>query len=243
MILNKIRNDVDYYTYHKKRFDMILHMIDKEMTFVGEISILNIGVTGFDIVLFEKYRNLTTLDLHERYPEIEDKLNGKKHIVVNLNKLYDRDRWPIITDKFDVILFCEVIEHLTSAPEYVMDFLHGLLADNGTLILQTPNAVSITNRIKMMAGRNPFDRIRHSSSVTSHGHIHEYTKKELYDICKETNFSVTLYKCKNYFNKPKTWKFPINLLYKVYLSLTGLIPSFRDGHTLLLRRSTFQRRL
>jgi hypothetical protein len=54
------------------------------------------------------------------------------------------------------IVFAEVIEHLFTAPELVLAYLHELLVPRGQLLLQTPNAASLRKRLKLALGRNPF---------------------------------------------------------------------------------------
>ena len=61
---------------------------------------------------------------------------------------------------YDVIVFAEVIEHLYTAPELVLPYLRELLVLGGVLLLQTPNAVSLRKRAKLLLGVNPFERIR-----------------------------------------------------------------------------------
>ncbi|MDP9149663.1 MAG: hypothetical protein M3O36_06955 [Myxococcota bacterium] len=53
-------------------------------------------------------------------------------------------------------MFAEVLEHLHTAPELVLAFLRRLLLPQGLLILQTPNAASLSKRIKTGDGGKSF---------------------------------------------------------------------------------------
>lgn len=79
--------------------------------------------------------------------------------------------------KFDLIVFMEVLEHLYTPPELVLSFLASCLNDGGVIILTTPNAAWLKNRLKMLWGRNPFELLK--ADRKNMGHIREYTKTEL----------------------------------------------------------------
>ena len=82
----------------------------------------------------------------------------------------------------------EVLEHLHTAPSLVLAFVKTLLADNGLLVLQTPNAASLPKRIKLLLGRNPFDMIR--TDPKNPGHFREYTRRELSALAADLGFRV-----------------------------------------------------
>jgi len=106
----------------------------------------------------------------------------------DLNDSQDQRQWRSDLGPYDLIVFAEVIEHLYTAPERVLRFLHSLLAPGGALILQTPNAAALRKRLKLLAGRNPYERIRPDRS--NPGHFREYTVAELLGILGQTGFSV-----------------------------------------------------
>jgi SAM-dependent methyltransferase len=78
---------------------------------------------------------------------------------------------------YDAIVFAEVLEHLHTSPALVLGWLAGLLRPGGVLLVQTPNAVALPRRVKMLFGRNPFELIR--EDATNPGHFREYTAVEL----------------------------------------------------------------
>jgi hypothetical protein len=55
-------------------------------------------------------------------------------------------------------------------------------------VLQTPNAASLRKRIKLLIGRNPYERIRVDRS--NPGHFREYTVNELRSIVSGAGFTV-----------------------------------------------------
>jgi SAM-dependent methyltransferase len=78
---------------------------------------------------------------------------------------------------YDLVVAAEVIEHLERGPATVMSALAGLLAPGGRLLLQTPNAAAAHKRLRLLAGRAPFEAMPEDRS--GDGHVREYTVREL----------------------------------------------------------------
>jgi len=75
---------------------------------------------------------------------------------------------------------------------------HFDLNNGGRVILQTPNAVALHKRLKMLIGKNPYERIRENNS--NPGHFREYTKKEIMEYAKNTGFKIKKSVYENYFD-------------------------------------------
>jgi len=243
--IKKFRFPQDYDVVHKKRFESILAIIHAMPNNGKELNILEIGTTNFSVTLNREFANLTTIDLNERTTELDEKLKDVPHITFDLCKSYDKTMCPEYKNSFDVIIFAEVLEHLPIAPENVLSFLYTLLKENGKIILQTPNACALHKRVLMLFGFNPFDRIIPNLSIDSenkqidyHGHIREYTRKELYEISKGQNFTVIYHKYKNYLNTYSNWKKPLNYIIRLFLFLSAVIPQFRLGQTMVLEKDS-----
>ncbi|MEW6584547.1 MAG: methyltransferase domain-containing protein [Nitrospirota bacterium] len=127
---------------------------------------------------------------------------------------------------FDLILFCETIEHLFIAPRLVLDLLKRLLTDrSGGLLIQTPNAVSIEKRVGMLLGRNPFELLREDFEYK--GHIREYTMDELVNFGKALGLSVWRSEYSNYWPHLSPNRF--------CRFMQAIAPSFGQGITILFR--------
>jgi len=89
----------------------------------------------------------------------------------------------------DLVLFCEMIEHLNRWPIAVLSDIYRLLRPEGILILTTVNFVRLTNRARMIAGKspliNPFERTPDGSN-----HVREYAVKELRQYLAKAGFTV-----------------------------------------------------
>jgi hypothetical protein len=121
-----------------------------------------------------------------------------------------------------------VIEHLQVAPGPVLRYLGSALAPEGRLILQTPNAASLPNRLRLLLGRNPYEPIR--DEPFNPGHFHEYTVGELREAVTSAGFEVEHLITANYFDHGSRKN-------RAYRALGRALPgTLREGITIVARR-------
>lgn len=100
----------------------------------------------------------------------------------------EEEPFPFESEEFDVVLFCEIIEHLLINPVAVLKEIKRVLKPNGTLILTTPNVSRLENVARMIAGVNIYDPY---SGYGPYGrHNREYNKHELYLLLDYLGFTV-----------------------------------------------------
>jgi hypothetical protein len=131
-----------------------------------------------------------------------------------------------------------VIEHLYTSPKLVLGFLRRLVSPSGVLLIQTPNAVSLTKRVKLLAGAHPYEKIR--ETARNPGHFREYTAGELREYAAASGFEVLHCRHYNYFD----FRFsshagsstPRWIEAMKYVALHWVPPSLKPGISLVLRR-------
>ncbi len=100
----------------------------------------------------------------------------------------EEDPFPYDDASFDVVLFCEIIEHLLKDPFSVLKEIKRVLKPGGILILTTPNASRLENVAKIVSGANIYDSY---SAFGPYGrHNREYTKDELSTMLDYLGFSM-----------------------------------------------------
>ena len=152
--------------------------------------------------------------------------SAERHVEVDLNDA-DSPRAPEPDGQYDAIVMAEVIEHLHTAPSVVLRYLAGWLTPGGALVIQTPNAVALHKRIRMLLGRNPMEPPRESRG--NPGHFHEYTVGELRAAATAAGLEVSAVRTANYFGASSAAK--------AYGALGRVLPPrLRHGITLCLRR-------
>lgn len=200
-------NSMSYIETHAKRFAYMLHEIIKirESNFNNKISTLDIGPSFFTELYQLEFPNdiLHTFgfDYEEgRGGHFPKEINYKKslHFHYDLNHSQHSDILPENLPKFDIVIMAEVIEHLYTAPEIVLKCIKQTIKKNGHLIIQTPNAATLSKRMKLMfKGQNPYEMIRLDHN--NPGHFREYTKSELINIFNKSQLKINKIETTDYF--------------------------------------------
>lgn len=220
-----------YADLHKSRFADTLRLCQ---LYVANPSaqVLDIGRSTLTAHLLNFYRNLTTLGLdlyaddggHREASSME----AVPHVTFDLLNSHRVDTWPEC-GPFDLIVFSEVLEHLSVAPEFVFSFLNSLLADSGILICTTPNAADVAKRLRLASGRNPFERLRLYSA--NPGHIREYTRQELCDIALSVGMHCVHH---SYFDWPQSCR--RSWVKVACMKVIRFYPPFRGSSVAVFRR-------
>jgi 2-polyprenyl-3-methyl-5-hydroxy-6-metoxy-1,4-benzoquinol methylase len=214
----------EYLKQHSNRFKATFD-ICKEIVNDSNATVLDIGRSPFTELLLSYYANVSTLGFDPKLDDgghrEENTLNTKSHIIFNLDHSNDFAKWPQCSERFDLITFCETIEHLHTAPEYTIAFLSSLLKPNGKLLITTPNAATLKNRITLIFGKNPFEKIRLYDK--NPGHFREYTVSEMTAMGKD--LGLTVEKCTT-----------INFYKSRFLAAFKVVPSFKDSIVAVYRQ-------
>lgn len=230
--LRVLRESAEGRTYlqvHGRRLEYVVSRVERllEGRAPGSARVLDVGP------------HLLTELLRARTPAVVNQLGfanaaarlrpGERHFDLDLNVLLDRGAWPEIPGH-DVVLACEVIEHLHVPPSVVLGFLRTCLVPGGHLVVQTPNAVALKRRVVMLAGRNPYERLRESTD--NPGHFREYTRAELEAYARGAGLDLVEVDCRSYFDYRSA-----GLAGRAYGAVARLLPpGLRDGITMVLRR-------
>ncbi len=224
----------DYVSYHSKRYD---YVITKCLAWKPSpnTTVLDVGRSILTLKLCQHYRHVTSLGFPLTAEEQKaaaqlksDQPATLNHIEFDLNDSRNIERLDR-NDKFDLIVFGETIEHLVTPPELVLIFLKSLLADNGIIICQTPNAVALHKRLLMLFGHNPYERLR--TDLLNPGHIREYTKQELIEIGRSSGLQIVEHEYREYFGSQGSR--PRRIAIATSELISKVVPSFRRGQTII----------
>ena len=185
------RSDEYYQKFHAERYQRSLkicmnHVADRNA------HVLDIGRSTFTKKLSSYYHSVYSmgfdLELDQGAHREDTLMPNIPHIEFDLNRAGEVDSWPNYPNMFDLIVYAETIEHIYTAPEYSLLMFSYLLKPDGCIIVTTPNAASIRNRVYMILGYNPFERIRYYSQ--NPGHYREYTLNEIKEIGKNVGLYI-----------------------------------------------------
>ncbi|MCX5543206.1 methyltransferase domain-containing protein [Paraburkholderia sp. CNPSo 3076] len=100
----------------------------------------------------------------------------------------ESDHFPFSDGTFDLVLYCEILEHLTNDPCKVLRNIRRVLKPDGEFILTTPNVARIENVMRLIDGANLYDPY---SGYGPYGrHNREYTCDELRQLLRYVGFEV-----------------------------------------------------
>ena len=217
-----------YFQFHHLRFDALRERVRACAGRMGEAprQILDVGAGFQTLLLQSEFPEASVHTLGFEDPRFREGVRGE-HYYFDLNRCGDAAARPAIPPQ-DLIVLAEVIEHLQIPPQAVLECLVSWLRPGGELLLQTPNAVSLAKRLRMLRGYNPFMMPQQPGDCS--GHVREYTVAELKELGQAAGLEVREVSVLNYF-KHATWKGDL------YRRLGVLLPaSLRDGITIAYGR-------
>lgn len=182
-----------YRAFHAPRHAYLLRLLES-LGVNAQTRVLDIGPSHFTTLARNKSgARVDTLGFGE-----DKRSSDGDHYEFDLNRAQRHEDWRRDLPRYDVIVMAEVLEHLYVAPQLTLAFVKSLLAPRGHLIIQTPNAASITKRIRLLVGKNPFEMIR--TDPQNPGHYREYTAAELRALASGLGFVVELVEMASYFD-------------------------------------------
>ncbi|MCP5112109.1 MAG: class I SAM-dependent methyltransferase [bacterium] len=104
----------------------------------------------------------------------------------------EKHAFPYPDGAFDLVLCCELIEHLVRDPMHLLFECHRILTNGGLLLLSTPNVASLTSVACVLHGwRNPQVFSSYPTSTNPDTpHVREYTPSELAGAARAAGFEV-----------------------------------------------------
>jgi SAM-dependent methyltransferase len=98
----------------------------------------------------------------------------------------EESRFPYEDASFDVVLYCEIIEHLLMNPVHTLTEIRRVLKPGGLLVVTTPNVARLGNVLAMADGRSIYDPY---SGFGPYGrHNREFSMAELLHLLEFAGF-------------------------------------------------------
>jgi len=216
----------DYASYHLQRFVRSLELLP---ALAGNAEVLELGACPyFMTVMVEKYLGykITAANFHADYgdailsPEAEITLSSSRYreSYTYRYKMFnvERDPFPYPSGSFDMVLCCEILEHLPMDPSRMLCESHRVLKPGGSLFITTPNVLRLSSIYNLIYGRNI--HFPYSTDGVYGRHNREYTPGELSDLLKLHNFEPEIIVDDAYPHDP----YPRDALYQCLSALGAL---------------------
>lgn len=181
-----------YFAYNRGRYVALAGAVARTLELLDDVHasrplrVLDIG-PGYQTIMFRRLwpdLEIDTLGFpDDKFPPAPN----EHRIVFDLNDASDQARWPELANTYDLITYCEVVEHLYTSPVHSFRFLAAGLAPQGLMLVTTPNGVALHRRLRLLLGRNPQELIR--EDLSNPGHYREYSRNELVELGRSAGLS------------------------------------------------------
>jgi len=114
---------------------------------------------------------------------------GRESLQCNFDHFnLEDENFPYGDASFNVVYFCEIIEHLLMDPLHPLREINRILIDGGLLVLSTPNVARLGNVFAMLDGRSIYDPY---SGYGPYGrHNREFNMEELVQLLIFAGFDI-----------------------------------------------------
>lgn len=163
----------------------------------GEVKVLEIGAFfgAVCIALTRLGYNVTAADIPE-YIELPEQVKRyARHGISTKGVRLENYKLPFEDESFDVLIMCEVLEHLNFNPLPLIKEINRILKPNGLFYLSLPNLARAKNRLLLLQGKAPgvtvgefYAQLDPSQAVIANGHWREYTMSEVKELLEPMGF-------------------------------------------------------
>lgn len=179
--------DSGYFAFHARRFESHLRAIHQVAPAGARVLDIGSHYLHLSSALALLGFQVTALDVSE-FQELDFVADRARRHGIRTETTGDLGKGqflgPDTRDAFDVVVFCEILEHITFNPVRFWRRVYDLLRPGGTVYLSTPNSLRLANTLKTayrLAGRRgvgiPLDEI--FGHVTYGHHWKEYSAGEI----------------------------------------------------------------
>lgn len=99
----------------------------------------------------------------------------------------ERDPYPYADGTFDLVVCCEIVEHLAADPSHMLRECNRVLRQGGRLFLSTPNVASLDNVLRLVRGESIYQS--YSADGIYGRHNREYSGPELARLLSAHGFA------------------------------------------------------
>ena len=129
-------------------------------------------------------------------------IDGKNVQSTFLTVNFEDEEMPLPNESLDLVLCCEVIEHMDVDPMFLMAELNRALKPGGTLFLTTPNSASSQNVWKILNGYRPHFFMAYTKDRSPYRHNFEYDVHGIKTLTEAAGFSCVSMETVDTFNEP-----------------------------------------
>jgi len=140
--------------------------------------------SGYLAELLTKEKGCTVVGLEI---DPDDAVKARKYCEKVLVENVEESLWQekLKGEKFDHIVFSDVLEHLKD-PESVLRTMKNFLVGNGSILISIPNVAHVSVRLELLSGKFVPEPI----GILDNTHLKYFTKETFTDLVKSAGFKV-----------------------------------------------------
>lgn len=235
-------NEKAYFDFHRERFRRFDRFLEGNVAAGTDRRVLEIGshYLHTSILLASRGFQVDAMDVAEFWDLPFVKARGEKfglNPIVN-NELSKLERFAEVVDRYDLVVFTEIMEHITFNPIVFWKRIYQLLKPGGMIYISTPNAFALPNYIRNLKNAILMRSIGITvddilSKVTYGHHWKEYSAKEIrgYFQALSPDFEVEIHP---YHYKNHELKSPY-LMFKLLSRIGNTTKTFADDLEVVVR--------
>jgi SAM-dependent methyltransferase len=190
----------DYLKVHMKRFAETIGLLQPIIR--PAMRIVDLGSYGSLVPALRDLLGATDITLTEPFQErkpasensfLQNARNGVRY-PVHVDRFDIEGPFPYEDGRFDVVIFTEVLEHLSRDPLQTMSEINRITKPEGYLLLSTPNCASVRSVLRILRGGNPNIYPVYQRRPSTDRHNHEYVPWEVRELLKLCGFTNSEFK-------------------------------------------------
>jgi SAM-dependent methyltransferase len=190
----------DYLKVHMKRFTETVALLQG----IAEpgMRVIDVGSYGSLVPALKDILGIANIILTEPSQEdkpasedttLRDSQYGHKY-AFHVDRFDVEGKFPYSDETFDLVIFTEVLEHLTRDPCQTLGEINRITKMKGWCLISTPNCASARSVIRILLGGNPNIYPVYNRHPSTDRHNHEYVPWEVRELMHAAGYTPTIFK-------------------------------------------------
>lgn len=185
-----------YFTEQRGRYEFMLRYLEEGI--IPGHALLDVGshVLHFSMAASSLGYLVSGTDVGLFAGLVSNKLRQERYGISEVRECdLSKDTLPYSDQSFDVVNFSETLEHLNFNPLPVVKELHRVLKPGGRVLITTPNALRLGNRVRFLMGHNVFADLNNLCWGDPYSaHYREYSLDEVVQLLEWGGFTILIKK-------------------------------------------------
>jgi SAM-dependent methyltransferase len=190
----------DYLKVHMTRFTETVSLLATILQ--PDMRVVDLGSYGSLVPALKDILGVTNITLTEPFQSKKSLSEDSflHHAQIGEQYSFHVDRFdvegvfPYSDASFDIVIFTEVLEHLSRDPSQTMSEINRITKMGGCLVLSTPNCASARSVLRILRGGNPNIYPVFQRQPSTDRHNHEYVPWEVRELLKLSGYTLRAFK-------------------------------------------------